>query len=148
MNNKEIKCAVCGNTYMPDENDLYPCPFCGWYNDFMCMENEDKVIYRNLISFNKAKELYREGKSLKPSLYDFLDALYFYSEVGFFYKNYNCIVYLNSKENIIELIIENKDINDNKKFIFLSREDFINNAKIDDEFLKDIWEKIEDPCYL
>lgn len=57
-------------------------------------------------------------------------------------------MYLNSKENIIELIIENKDINDNKKFIFLSREDFINNAKIDDEFLKDIWEKIEDPCYL
>ena len=52
--NIETKCAVCGIKYMTAKLNLDPCPNCGWYNDLMCEEHENEVIYRNLVSLNKA----------------------------------------------------------------------------------------------
>lgn len=141
--NIEKKCAVCEKVYMTSELDLEPCPYCGWYNDSMCEEHEDEVIYRNLISFNKAKKLYTEGKPFTPSIEDFLDAFNFYGEMEFRYKNLNCCLFRSDEEDEIEFGWSPKNI-----YYFSGKEDFIANAKIDNEYVRDIWDKVEDPRYM
>ncbi len=135
-------CALCGKTYKTNELDLLPCPYCGWYNDIMCEENPDKVIYRNLVSFNKAKILYKQGKKLTPTIHDFLEAFEFYGEVEFKYKGFLCQLD-RSKENGIEF-----GWNPNNIQYFKDKEDFIKNAKIGNEYVREIWDKVEDPSYV
>lgn len=36
----------------------------------------------------------------------------------------------------------------NGTIYFKDKEDFIKNAKIDNEYVRDIWDKVENPCYL
>lgn len=146
IESKNIKkiCAVCKKVYYTNEFDLNPCPHCGWYNDSMCEENENEVIYRNLVSFNKAKQLYKEGKELRPSISDFLDGLYFYSEMFFCYKKLNCCLFLtDNPKGEIEFGWSPDSIT-----YFSGKEDFIQNAKIGDEYVRDIWDKVEDPSYM
>lgn len=143
-NNIRKKCAVCKNFYMTSDLDLNPCPFCGWYNDSMCEENPDKVIYRNLISFNKAKHLYTNREPLKPNLNDFLEAFDFYGETGFRYNNIEFGLYSHG-ENGIEMSWGPEP---SGTIHFKNKEDFIENAKIGDEYIKDIWDEIEEPSYL
>ena len=142
--NIQKKCVICEKVYMTSKLDLTPCPFCGWYNDSMCEENPDKVIYRNLISFNKAKLLYINKKPLKPNLNDFLEAFDFYGETGFRYKNIDFGLYSHEK-NGIEMSWGPEP---NGTIYFKNKEDFFENAKIGDEYIKDIWDKVEEPSYL
>lgn len=142
--NIQKKCAVCKKVYLTSELDLNPCPYCGWYNDSMCEENPDRVIYRNLISLNKAKQLYSNRKPLKPNLNDFLEAFEFYGETGFEYKNINFALFRH-RENGIEMSWGPKP---NGTSFFKNKEDFIEHAKIGDEYIKDIWAQVEEPSYL
>lgn len=100
-------------------------------------EFSDKVIYPNLISLNKAKKLYSEDKPFEPDLNDFVEALYIYSEVQFKYKDLYYEVVLSSMND--DEIIKMNDFNGGHLQTFISKEDFLNNAKIDGEFLKDVW---------
>lgn len=84
------KCAVCGQTYMADIYDQGKCKNCGWYNGKIYSERPDEVIFSNMLSLNKARQLYKENKPLKPDLDDFLAMLYFYSEVEFWYNGLEC----------------------------------------------------------
>lgn len=145
--NIEKRCAVCQNLYMTSVLDLVPCPYCGWYNDSMCEENPDRVIYRNLVSFNKAKKLYTEGKPFEPNLDEFIEALFFYSEVQF---EYNGTYYA------VELVGKNKEKFDIQLYnsktgeasLFKTKDDFKNNAKVEGKFLKDIWDETTDRYWL
>jgi len=141
--NIQKKCVICGKIYVIDKYDLYPCPHCGWYNDEICEVNEDKVIYRNLISLNKARKLYKDGKKLKPDLNDFLDGFNFYGEMQFRYKNIDCELIRSNNKGGISFCYE-----EGKPIIFESKVDFIQNAKIGDEYIRDIWDKVEDPSYM
>lgn len=141
------KCAVCNKNYLTSDLDLNPCPYCGWYNDSFCEENPDKVIYRNLISFNKAKQLYKEGKPFEPNLDEFIEALFFYSEMQFEYNGTYYAVELvgnNEEENNIQLY--NSQTKESQ--IFISKTDFKNNAKVGEKYLKDIWEETTDRYWL
>ncbi len=56
--------------------DIYrqgKCPYCGWWNCFLNEENPDIIAMPNLISLNKAKQLYKENKPFEPNLYEFND---------------------------------------------------------------------------
>ncbi len=145
--NIQINCNLCQNTYTNKNSNLHPCPYCGWFNDYMCTENPDKVIYRNLVSFNKAKKLYKEGKPLRPSLSDFLDGLYFYSEMEFHYKNIGYGLFLIDNEKN-ELVIDFFEFDKDTIGIFASKEDFIKYAKIGNAFVRDIWDNVDDPKYM
>ena len=79
----EKPCAVCGSKVMVDMFRQGKCPHCEWNNGLMVEDNEDKVIYPNLVSLNKAKELYKQGKAFVPNIYEFFEALNFYSEMQF-----------------------------------------------------------------
>ena len=37
---------------------------------------------------------------------------------------------------------------DDEVAYFKNKEDFVQNAKIGNEYVRDIWDKIENPCYL
>ena len=95
----EKKCDVCGKTLLASKTGNGECQYCGWYNNRLGETNENEVIFPNLISLNKARRLYQEGKPFRPDLNDFLDGLYFYSEMEFWYKGLNCCLYLRSNMN-------------------------------------------------
>ena len=105
-------------------------------------ENENEVIFPNLVSLNKAKRLYQEGKSFSPDLNDFMEMLYFYSEVEFWYKGLNCCVTL-KEDSKIEFGWSPDNV-----YYFADKDDFIKNAKIGNEYIQDIWDKVENPKYI
>lgn len=139
-------CEVCGKILKKDIYGQGECPFCGWKNCFLNAEDPDYVAYPNLISLNKAKKLYSEGKPFEPNLDEFIEALYYYSEVQFKYNNkfYGVILTDNQDNEVIEMF----EIDSNISQIFENKEDFENNAKINGKYLKDIWDKTTDRYWL
>lgn len=144
--NIERECAVCGNFYNSDIFGQGRCLHCGWQNGKMSEENENSVIYPNLISLKKAIKLYKEGKPFEPNLDEFLEALYFYSETQFEYKGicYGVIITTFNNQECIEMF----EVNGNKSQIFNNKKDFKNNAKIGDAYLKDIWDETASKYWL
>lgn len=140
----KTKCPVCQSLTLKDQFGCGKCENCGWEIDKISKQCKNSVIYPNLISLNKAKKLYQDGKPFKPDLNDFLEGLYFYSEMEFYYKGLNCCVFLTSDTNKkIEFGWSPENV-----YYFSDKEDFIQNAKINDKFVKDIWDKVENPNYL
>ncbi|MBR6778593.1 MAG: hypothetical protein IKM43_00350 [Clostridia bacterium] len=140
----EKKCDICGKTLLASKTGNGECAHCGWYNNSLGETNEDEVIFPNMISLNKAKKLYIEGKPFKPDLNDFLEMLYFYGEVEFWYNGLNCCVFLtDNPKGKIDFGWSPENI-----YYFLDKKDFIQNAKIGDEYVRDIWDKVENPKYI
>ena len=138
----EKKCVICGNSVLTDIYGQGRCFHCNWYNDVMDEENENEVIFPNLVSLNKAKRLYQEGKPFSPDLNDFMEMLYFYSEVEFWYKGLNCCVTL-KEDSKIEFGWSPDNV-----YYFADKDDFIKNAQIGNEYIQDIWDKVENPKYI
>lgn len=134
----KTKCPVCGNKCLKDQYGNGKCESCGWTLDSFAEKRKDNVIYPNLISLNKAKKLYSEGKPFEPDLNEFMEALHGYSEMQF---KYNGVYYA------VELVFYDKSepkislYNSQTKAItiFNDDEDFKNNAKVEGKLLKDIW---------
>ena len=138
------KCDVCGKALLAGRTGNGECQYCGWYNNRLGEINENEVIFPNLISLNKAKRLYKEGLPLRPDLNDFLDGLYFYCEMEFWYNGLNCCLFIaDNPQGEIEFGWSPESVN-----YYLNKEDFIQNAKIGDEFVRDIWDKVENPKYM
>ena len=78
-------CDVCGRPVAVDASGNAECGNCGWVQDEIHRNNPDSVIYPDLVSLNKARKLYKQGKPFKPDFDDFLEALYAYSEMEFKY---------------------------------------------------------------
>ena len=86
----EKECMVCGHKYLGDFYGQGRCSNCNWHNNKLSEENENSVIYPNVVSLNKAKELSKNNRVLKPDLNDFLEMFDFYGEVCFEYKGLSC----------------------------------------------------------
>ena len=140
----KTNCPVCNAKCLKDQYGNGECACCGWILDSFGEENPDSVIYPNLISLNKAIKLYKENQPMKPDLNDFLEAFEFYGETGFEYKNLTFCLFRHG-DNGIEM---GWGPNDDEVAYFKDKEDFIKNAKIENEYVRDIWDKVENPCYL
>ena len=140
----KTKCPVCKANCLKDQYGNGECENCGWKLDKYAHKFKNRVVYPNLISLNKAKKLYKENKPMKPDLDDFLEAFEHYSETGFEYKNVGFSLFRNG-ENGIEFSWGPEPCG---TIYFKDKEDFIQNAKIDNEYVRDIWKKVENPCYL
>ena len=137
-------CSVCEESFLVDQFGQGECPHCNWYNNRLGEINQNDVVFPNLVSLNKAKQLYKEDKPFRPDLKDFLDALYFYSEVEFWYNGLNCCMCLRGNADTkIEFGWSPENV-----YYFSNKEDFIQNAKIGDEYVRDIWDKVENPKYM
>lgn len=145
-NNKNIlnKCHICGRNVYVDQFGQGNCEHCGWYQGQEDGEWPDQVIYPNMVSYNKAKRLYADGKSFIPSLEDFVEGLFFYSEMEFHYhgrrygvvfgKGYTINFYEFNKE-------EGYQTYENKK-------EFMEKANIKGNLLKDLWNEVENANYM
>lgn len=138
------KCAVCGQPYMADIYDQGKCENCGWYNGMIYGERPDEVIFSNMLSLNKARQLYKQGEKLRPSLEDFLAGFEMYGETSF---DYNKISYglFKSFEGGIEM---GWGPDPYGTVYFKDTSDFFENAKIGNEFVRDIWDKVENADYM
>lgn len=154
MNSKNIYdktlkklCSVCGKTIDKDIYDQGDCPFCKWKNSYLADVNPNKVLYPNLVSLNKAIKLYKEGKAIEPNLDEFIEALNGYGEMQFKYKDVCYAVERVFDENKnIKICFYNSKTKESAYFV--NDDDFKNNAKIGNEYLKDIWEQTTDRYWL
>ena len=98
MNNTNSKiqapCQVCGKSVLIDPYGNGFCENCGWVQNREYDKYPDDVRYPNIVSFDKAKRLFAEGKPLSPSFEDFIDGLKFYKEMQFDYdgKTYGVLI--------------------------------------------------------
>ena len=139
----KTKCPVCAEDTLLDKFGNGECDNCGWLIDKISTKCHNEVVYPNLISLDKAKKLYRECKPFNPDLSDFLDGFNMYGEMFFKYNNVECELFRSNNEGGISFCYE-----EGKPILFENKEDFIQNAKIGDEFVRDIWDKVEDPSYM
>ena len=146
---RSCKCPVCKTNCIKDQYGNGECNNCGWKFDVLGEKMKNDVLFPNLISLNKAKQLYKEGKPFKPNLNEYMEMLYVYSEVVFSYKNKDfCLFLIHDKNKELSKIEFSWGPNDDEVAYFKDKEDFIKNAKIDNEYVRDIWNKVENPCYL
>ena len=110
-------------------------------------ENPNSVAMPNLMSLNKAKQLYREGKPFEPNLDEFMEALHSYSEMQFEYKGrYYAVELVSYGQEEVKISLYNSQT---KEVIYFDDdEDFINNAKVDNKLVKDIWDETTDRYWL
>ena len=140
-------CTVCGKIAYFDQYGNGICKNCGWEmeRDEEQMGKMQGISYPMLVPVWRAREQYKQGKPFKATFEDFINGLYFYSEMEFKHKGKIYVVYFvhNTNENII--CFESDKISQK----YLTREDFKDKANIDGQLLKDIWDtEIDDPGYL
>ncbi len=131
-------CDVCNNIVHIDQFGQGKCDICGWEQNPGV--NPNCVQYPNMVSLNKAKRLYNEGKQILPDFDDFIEALYMYSEVEFYYKN---------KYYGVLLVDDGIEFTQGKSYeIFKTKEDFENKANIDGILLTKLWKDVKDADYM
>lgn len=130
----KVKCSICGQDAYRDEYGNGECKNCGWKfsKDEEKFEKDRGISYPMLVSPTTARRQYLNGEPFKATFNEFVNGLYFYSEMLFTVYGVTYEVYLESSRNIVMC-------NDDTEQKFSSREEFINNASIDGKLLKDIW---------
>ena len=137
--NIKTKCPVCGNSIFTDSvGNADKCNNCGWDHSRLHDEFPDRVVCPNLISLNKAKKLYQEGKPFVPDFNDFIDGFNFYGEMEFVYKG--TTYGLASIENAG---IEFWNVNTGENETFKNIEEFKQKATIQGKLVKNIWNEVE-----
>ena len=142
---KESKCSVCGYPVMADEynNGDDACLKCGWRQDGASIEISD-MPSPILISLDKARQLYKEGRPLKPDFADFIEAYEMYGEMQFCYnkERYG----MNKMGGVVNFFSCDKKPNLNVTFATV--EEFAAKANIGGVLLKDLWTEVENPYWL
>ena len=135
-------CTVCGKIAFFDEFGNGTCPHCGWEmcKDEEAMGVEQGVSYPMLVPVWRAREQYQQGKPFKATFEDFVNGLYFYSEMSFRHKGIPYEVFFKNRRIIFccEAFQQEYD----------TREEFTEKANIDGRLLKDIWDEVENPSYM
>ena len=139
------KCDVCRQDVNVDQYGNGECHHCGWKQNSYAQDSPDRVMYPNLVSFNKAKLLYKQGKKFNPTLEDFVEGLFFYSEMEFYYNTRRYAVLL--KTNTL-IIIFYEYYNENSLQEYKTKEEFIAKAHINGTLLSDIWNVVEKINYM
>ena len=139
-----IPCAVCGQLVDVDNFGQGKCKNCGWHQDEMSLEYPDQVEYPNMVSFNKAKTLYKQGLPLKPSLDDFIAGLQYYTEMEFEYLG---VLYGVIWTDCIQFG-EYFEYDSTKWQYFDDFEEFKQKAHISGKLLKDIWADVTNANYM
>ena len=135
-------CTVCGKIAFFDEFGNGTCPHCGWEmcKDEEKMGQEQGISYPMLVPVWRAREQYRQGKPFKATFEDFVNGLYFYSEMSFLHKGIHYYVMFSNGK----ICVGHGDVYQ----LYDTREEFTEKANIDGRLLKDIWDEVENPSYM
>ncbi|MDD3013995.1 MAG: hypothetical protein PHC34_09865 [Candidatus Gastranaerophilales bacterium] len=139
---KRIKnCDICGRPISVDEFGFGVCD-CGWANMKIAIEQPDAVFLPNFLTFNHAKQLFKEGKPLLPSFDEFLEVLQIYGEMEFTYKNKVYGIIRGDRIKFFCVGIENSA----RKYE--SYNEFKEKADINGQLLINIWSEVTNINYL
>lgn len=142
--NIQTKCPVCNSLiFMDSVGNGDKCKNCGWDHSKIHDEFPDRVICPNLISLNKARKLYKEGKSFIPDFEDFIEGYSFYGEMKFTYKGITYGLMGTENEGV-----EFWGMDTDSYETFRDIEEFAEKAKIDGKLVKDIWCEVENADWL
>lgn len=135
--NRVVKCSICGKAALEDEFGNGECKNCGWKfsRDEEILESQLGISYPMLVSPTTAREQYEKRTPFKATFKEFVNGLFFYSEMLFTYDGVSYEVFFKS-EDIIVLCSETMQQE------YRTREDFENYANIDGKLLKDIWNDV------
>ena len=140
-----IPCAVCGQLVDVDNFGQGDCEHCGWHQSETCLKYPDMVAYPNMVSYNKAKMLYKQGLPLKPSLDDFIAGLKYYKEMEFEYKG---TLYALCKHSNNICFSEYFPSDSFEAQVYYTYEEFAEKAHIGGKLLKDIWDDVTNADYM
>ena len=98
-------------------------------------EQKIGVSYPMLVTPTTAREQYKKGLPFKATFDEFLNGLFFYSEMLFTYKNVTYEVFLKPDKSIVFCSSEMQQE-------YKTRKDFEDNANIDGVLVKDIWDEV------
>lgn len=146
--NIQGRCQVCGGPVMVDGGgNGEECLNCGWIQDGASKTLPD-IPTSIIISLNKARQLYKEGKPFKVDFDDFINAFMFYGEMEFYYNKVCYGMCWTGEGDGVRFWACDVPIKERIAIEFASLEDFIANARIDGILIKDLWDKVENPYYL
>jgi hypothetical protein len=136
------KCDVCERVVLIDQYGNGECGHCGWIqnNDEAEFEKKLKISYPNLVPLSRAREQYKKGLPFKATFEDFVNGLFFYSEMLFDYQNKRHEVFLKDDD----IYFESKEFQQ----IYKTRKEFMEKAHIDGKPLKDIWKDVENAGFM
>lgn len=137
-------CTVCGKIAYFDSAGNGICKNCGWrmQKDEERMGKEQGISYPMLVPVWRAREQYKQGKPFKATFEDFINGLFFYSEMMFKHSGTNYEVFLKPDYTIVFCCEAFQQE-------YPTRAEFENKANIDGRLLKDIWDtEVEDPSYM
>ena len=131
------KCSICGSVALQDQYGNGECKNCGWKfsKDEEIFEQKIGISYPMLVTPTTAREQYKKGLPFKATFTEFINGLFFYSEMLFTYNNIMYEVFLKKDYSIVFC---SKDMQQEYK----TRQEFENNANISGKLLKDIWNDV------
>lgn len=139
------KCNVCQKIILCYQDINTTCEYCGWTQSAESGEREYesflKISYPMLVPLSRAIEQYKAGKPFKATFEDFINGLYFYSEM---LLKHNDIMHevLFLQDDCICFGCENFEQH------YKTREDFENYANIEGRLLKEIWNEVTFAGYM
>ena len=143
----QAPCQVCGKSVLVDPYGNGFCENCGWVQNREYDKCPDDVRYPNLISYNKAKLLFAQGKALLPSLEDFIDGLEFYKEMQFEYEcNTYGVIITGGVESDFVVFYRFNTLEGQQKFS--NTREFLERANIGGKLLNKIWGQINNASYM
>ncbi|MGN0819442.1 MAG: hypothetical protein ACI4M6_03475 [Christensenellaceae bacterium] len=136
------KCSICGSPALQDQFGNGECKNCGWKfsKDEETLEQKTGISYPMLVSPTTAREQYKKGLPFKATFNEFVNGLYFYSEMIFDYNGTTYEVFLKKDYTIVFC---SNDMQQEYK----TRQDFENKANINGILLKSLWDKINNPSF-
>lgn len=144
VKDQKVKCSICGKIALQNQYVNGECSHCGWRFSKDEKEFEEKlgISYPMLVSPTTAREQYKQGKPFKATFKEFVNGLYFYSEMLFEYNKEVYEVFLQGKEK--KIIFCCKEFQQE----YTTRKDFENFANINGVLLKNLWDKVENPSFM
>lgn len=131
------KCDVCGADIITYEYGGGKCKNCGWIDDVHQVQYPDCANANNMISLNRARELWKEHKKFLPNFEEALSLIDRGFDLDIRYKKQEYHLEKFNGKIYIENYAENTGV------CYSDISDFKRNAKINGELLSEIWENIE-----
>ena len=139
-------CQVCGKEIYIDNFGNGKCKYCGWEQEPSGIQYPDRVIYPNMVSFDRAKELSKASLPLIPTFDDFIAGLKYYKEMEFEYDGTLFAVCHHGDGTIC--LSEYFPLGIFETQTYCSYEDFREEANINGKTIKNIWGDVKNANYM
>jgi len=137
------KCDLCSYPVAVTEYGNGSCNNCGWTQSDA--DRPDDFCYYNIISLNRARQLYKEGKPLLPNFEEFMEGLRVYRQMEFIYSKKH---YWVGSEHSNGAGFQLHEIDKPENQSYTSLAEFKAKANINGVLLKDLWSEVKKASFM